>query len=123
MYFPLKGQCHKTLCFGFLSPQPLKITLVSLQIFFENFKSHGAPPVSLTPVVNLPPVTLAFVDVVNNGNNIRLLTVHLEMNLKKKKYLYVNSTTQRCSNKVLKIFLTEDFFSFATGVNNTGGSH
>jgi hypothetical protein len=37
---------------------------VSLQILFETFTSHGAPPVSLTPVVNLPPFTLVFVDVV-----------------------------------------------------------
>ncbi len=35
---------------------------------------------------------------------------HLEVNLKAKLYLYVNSTSQRCPNKIIKIFLTKDFF-------------
>jgi hypothetical protein len=30
--------------------------------------------------------------------------------LKVKLYLYVNSTTQRCPNKIIKTFLIEDFF-------------
>ncbi len=34
----------------------------------------------------------------------------LKMNLKKKIYIYVNSTTQSCPNKIIKIFLIEDFF-------------
>jgi hypothetical protein len=32
------------------------------------------------------------------------------VNLKAKIYLYVNSTTQRCPYKIIKIFLLEDFF-------------
>ncbi len=32
------------------------------------------------------------------------------MNLKAKIYIYVNSTIERCSNKIIKIFLIEDFF-------------
>ncbi len=32
------------------------------------------------------------------------------MNLKKKMYLYVNSSTQRCTNKIFRTFLIEDFF-------------
>jgi hypothetical protein len=35
---------------------------------------------------------------------------HLKVNLKAKIYIYVNSTTQRCPNKIIKIFLLEDFF-------------
>jgi hypothetical protein len=35
---------------------------------------------------------------------------HLKVNLKAKIYIYVNSTTQRCPNKVIKIFLLEGFF-------------
>ncbi len=35
---------------------------------------------------------------------------HLKVNLKAKIYIYVNSTTQRCPNKLIKIFLIEDFF-------------
>jgi hypothetical protein len=36
-------------------------------------------------------------------------------------YICVNSIIQRYPNKIIKIFLIEDFFSFATGVNDTGG--
>ncbi len=35
---------------------------------------------------------------------------HLKVNLKAKIYTYVNSTTQRCPNKITKIFLIEYFF-------------
>ncbi len=34
----------------------------------------------------------------------------LKVSLKAKIYICVNSTTQRCSNKIIKIFLIEDFF-------------
>jgi hypothetical protein len=33
-----------------------------------------------------------------------------KVNLKAKIYIYVNSTTQRCANKIIKIFLLEGFF-------------
>jgi hypothetical protein len=35
---------------------------------------------------------------------------HLKVNLKAKVYIYVNSTIQRCPNKIYKIFLIKDFF-------------
>jgi hypothetical protein len=35
---------------------------------------------------------------------------HLKVNLKAKIFIYVNSTTQRCPNKTIKIFQFEDFF-------------
>ncbi len=35
---------------------------------------------------------------------------HLKVNLKAKIYMYVSSTTQRWPNKIMKIFLIEDFF-------------
>jgi hypothetical protein len=35
---------------------------------------------------------------------------HLKVNLKAKFYIYVHSTTQRCTNKIIKIFLLEGFF-------------
>ncbi len=35
---------------------------------------------------------------------------HLKVNLKAKIYIYGNSTTQRCPNKIIKIFLLEGFF-------------
>ena len=45
----------------------------------------------------------------------------LKVNLEAKIYIYVNSTTQRCPNKIVKIFLLEDF-PFATGVVDTDGA-
>jgi hypothetical protein len=34
---------------------------------------------------------------------------HLKVDLKAKIYIYVYSTTQRCPNKIIKIFQLEDF--------------
>jgi len=54
------------------------------------------PPFSLVlliPVANLPPVSTIPV-----------------AKAKAKIYIYVNSTTQRCPNKIIKIFLLEGFF-------------
>ncbi len=57
----------------------------------------------------LPQVPLVLlIPVANSGNNIRLLTTKRE--LKGKIYLYVNSTTQRCSKKIIKTFLIVRFF-------------
>jgi hypothetical protein len=36
--------------------------------------------------------------------------IHLKVNLKAKIYIYVNSTSQRCPNKIIKIFQLENFF-------------
>jgi hypothetical protein len=36
--------------------------------------------------------------------------IHLKVNLKAKIRIYVNSTTQWCPNKIIKIFLLEGFF-------------
>ncbi len=36
--------------------------------------------------------------------------LHLKVNLKENIYLYVSSTTHRCSNRKIKTFLSEDFF-------------
>ncbi len=35
---------------------------------------------------------------------------HLKVNVKAKAYIYVNSTFQRCPNKIINIFLIEDLF-------------
>jgi hypothetical protein len=43
------------------------------------------------------------------------------MNLKKKIYLYANSTNQRCPKEIMKIFLIEDFFHLPL-VDDTGGA-
>ncbi len=65
------------------------------------------PPVSMIPAANLPPVSTP--PVTNNGNNIRLQTPYSELE-GKNLYIYDNSTTQRCPNKIIKNFLLEDFF-------------
>ncbi len=41
---------------------------------------------------------------------------HFKVNLKAKIYIYVNSTTQRCPNKIITNFSDWRLFPFATGV-------
>jgi hypothetical protein len=72
------------------------------------------PPVSEPPVANFSTI-FASPSVIDTGGK------HLKVNLKAKIYIYVNSTTQRCPNKIIKIFQLEGFFPFATGVVDTGG--
>ncbi len=62
------------------------------------------PLVSTIPAANLPPVSTT--PVVNNGNNYQTAD---NLNKLKKNYLYANSTTQRCPNEIIKMFLIEDF--------------
>jgi hypothetical protein len=40
--------------------------------------------------------------------------IYHKVNLKAKIYIYYNSTTQRCQNKIIKIFLLEGFFHLPT---------
>jgi hypothetical protein len=65
-------------------------------------------PVSITTAANLPPVLL-------------VLLIPVANELEEKKYLYVNSTTQKCTSKIFKTFLFEGFFQFFC-VNGTGGA-
>ncbi len=86
------------------------------------------PPVSTIPAANLPPVANChryqrhrrqichrcrwhLWQIMGTISGYR----HLKVHLKAKIYIYVNSTTQRCPNKIIKVFLLEDFFPFATG--------
>jgi S-formylglutathione hydrolase FrmB len=87
----------------------------------EIFASQCAQQVSTTPVENLPPASttplanfatgttkfapVSMTPVANNGNNIRLLILE-----GKKLSMYVNSTTQRRPNKIMKTFLIEELF-------------
>jgi hypothetical protein len=43
---------------------------------------------------------------------------HLKVNLKAKNDICVYSTTQRCPNKIIKIFLLEGFFHFFEKIRN-----
>jgi hypothetical protein len=60
----------------------------------------------MASAANLPPVSLT--PVANNGTISGCR--HLKVNLKAKIYIYVNSSTHMCPNKIIKIFLIEDFF-------------
>ncbi len=64
------------------------------------------PPVSTIPAANLPPVSTTPVA----NNDLISGWGDLKVNLKAKIFIYVNSTIQRCPNKIIKIFLIEDFF-------------
>ncbi len=88
------------------------------------------PPVSTIPAANLPPVSTTLVANCHRYQRHQrqicnlcrwhrwqiMATIsgcrcrHLKVNLKAKIYIYVYSTTQRCPNKVIKIFLLEGFF-------------
>ncbi len=99
---------------------------------YQRHRRQILPPVSLvllTPVANLPPVStilaanlppVSTTPVANchryqrhRRQIIRTISGfrHLKVNLKAKMYIYVNSTTQKCPNKIIKIFLLEDFFN------------
>jgi hypothetical protein len=98
----------------------------------NNTGSRFFPPVPLvllTPVStipNFPPVyqrhRLQICHRCRRWQEMRTISGcrHLKVNLKAKNYIYGNSTTQRCPNKISKVYLIEDFFPFATGVNDTG---
>ncbi len=125
---------------------PLSTTPVANLPLMSMTLAAKLPPVSMTPVANLPPVSttqvvpvsLVFLPVANfppvstmqlqicrqcrwNMEKISGCWL-LKKNLKAKIYIYVNSTTQRCPNKIIKIFLIEIFLPFATSVNDTGGA-
>jgi hypothetical protein len=67
-----------------------------------NDTSGKLPPVSTTPVAN---------------NRTISGCRYLKVNLKAKIYIYVNSTIQMYPNKIIKIFLIEDFFDTGVVVN------
>ncbi len=73
-------------------------------------------PVSTIPAANLPPVSTTPVANCHRyqGHQRQIMATisgcrHLKVNLKAKIYIYVNATTQRCLNKIIKIFLLEGF--------------
>ncbi len=121
----LKGQWQRILGFRFFSwitfPQAPENNIRVI-----SNTSQGAPQVSTTPAANFATSSACVVDtggkfvtgVMGPISGCR----HLKVNLKEIIKIYVNFTAQRCPNKISKIFLIEDFFSFATSVNDTGGA-
>ncbi len=92
-------------------PKPLKITSRLFRIFLENSPRYSQVKVHHRyhiGTVNLQPLLLVLLTTVKNfGNNIRLFTPK------------VNSTTQRCPNKIFKLFWLK-IFPLSTGINDTG---
>ncbi len=101
----LKGQCHENFCFRFYSwfifPQAPENFIMIISKFLKNIQ--GALPVSMP---SLPLVLLIHWQIIGTISDCW----HLKVNLKEKMYLYVNSTIQRCPNKIIKTFMIEDFY-------------
>ncbi len=99
----LNKQCHEIFRFRFFhesfSPKPPKITLGSFLFFCENSRRYSKVKVHHRYQRH----GWQMVDTIS-------CCWHLKVTLKEKIYLYVNSTTQRCSKKIIKTFLIEDFF-------------
>jgi hypothetical protein len=98
-----------------LSPKPLNIVVIFkfLQTFAVIFASQSAPPVSTTPVANLPQILppILLVSLIYQWQITWTVSdcLHLKVNVMEKFYLYVYSTTHRCPNKIIKTFLIEEF--------------
>ena len=79
--------------------------------FAEIFASQGAPPVSTTPMANLPPVSKTPVAKLPPVSTTPVAGFRqLKVNLKAKIYIHVNSSIQRCPNKIIKHFLILKIF-------------
>ncbi len=128
----LKGQFHEIFCFWFFSwisflpapEHPIRTVSNFSEKFTRIFASQILPPVSLV----LLPVSTTPVAKCHRFQRHRRQICHrcqwhrwqtmgtisgwryLKVNMKAKIYIYVNSTIQRCPNKIIKIFLIEDFF-------------
>ncbi len=83
----------------------------------EIFASQCVPPVSTIPAENLPAISTTPEANCHWYQRHRWQTMglisgcrYLKVNLKARIYIYVNSTIQRCPNKIIKKFLIEDFF-------------
>jgi hypothetical protein len=126
----LKGQCHKIFCSRFffmnhIPPSP------SFRVCFKNSQRYSQVKLLHRyqhKVANLRGINdtgskfatdaASVVTGVNYTSGKRhqwqlMGTIsdclHLKVNMKKKVYLYVNSTIQRCTNKIFKTFLIGDF--------------
>ena len=99
----LKGQCHEIFCFWFFSwisfPQASDYTIRAVSSFFENLRRYSQLKVDHWYQRH-------------QWKTMRSISGwgYLKVNMKAKINIYVNSTIQRCPNKIIKIFLSEDFF-------------
>ncbi len=100
----LKGQCHEIFCFWFFfmnqfPPSPWVYTIRAVSNFSENSQRYLQLKVDHQCQRH-------------RWQTMRLISGwgYLKVNLKAKIYVYVNSTIQRCPNKIIKMFLIADFF-------------
>ncbi len=110
----LKGQCHKIFCFRFfpwiIFPQVPENNIRIISNFFENSRRYSQVKVHHRCQQHRWQICHRY-----KQNRWQIMGTisgcrHLKVNLKAKIYIYINSTTQRCPNKIIKIFLLEDFF-------------
>jgi hypothetical protein len=99
----LKGQCHEIFCFCFFSrisfPQTPEYSIMAVSNFFQNLRRYSQLKVDHRYQRHRRQ-TMGLISGCRN----------LEVNLKAKMYMCVNSTIQRCPIKIIKKYLIEDFF-------------
>ncbi len=132
---PLKGQCHEIFCFWFFSwisfPQAPEYTIRAVSNFFKNSRRYSQLKVDHRYQWHRWQIChwcqryrrqIFRRCQWHRGQTMRLISGwgYLKVNLKAKIYKYVNSTIQRCPNKIIKIFLIEDFFHLPP-VSDIGG--
>jgi hypothetical protein len=98
-----------------LPPVPLVLlTPVANMPTVSTILAANLPPVSTTSVANCYRYQRHRRQICHRCQRQIMGTIsgcrHLKVNLKAEIYINVNSTTQRCPNKIVKIFLLEDFF-------------
>ncbi len=110
----LKGLCHKIFCFWFFSwisfPQAPEYTIRAVSNFLENSRRYSQLKVDHWYQRHRRQIC-------HRCRWHRWQTMgiisgcrYLKVNLKAKMYICVTSTIQRCPNKIINIFLIEDFF-------------
>ncbi len=120
----LKGQCHEIFCFWFFSwisfPQAPEYTIRAVSIFFENSRRYSQLNVDHRCQrhrwQNCHRCQWYRRQICRLCQRHRWQTIglisgcrYLKVNLNAKMYTCVNSTIQRCPNKIIKNFLIEDF--------------
>ncbi len=99
----LKGQCHEIFCFWFfhesVSPPAPEYPIRTVSNFFENSQRYSQVKVHHRYQRHQWQIK----GTISGCWDLRV-------NLKAKVYLWVNSTSQRCPNKIIKTFMIEDFF-------------
>ncbi len=110
----LKEHCHEIFCFRFFfhespSPKPLKIILGSFQIFCKNSRRYSQAKVHQQCQghrCHWHRCHWHRWQIMGTISGCR----HLKVNLKAKIYINVNSSSQCCPKKIMKIFLIGVFF-------------